>query len=156
MKFIQGQNRTQAFLFPVSLDQSVGPDNEVRLIDIFADSLPLADIGFVMDYKHPYVTINRQWGYNYILAKKRKELASSDVGFMFIAYNLRRIINIIGQKRLRECLQVLLYSIFHPWRTIMVETELFLRPLRECRKVLLNLKYLFNLNRFTIDLLNFI
>jgi transposase len=50
MKFIQGQDRSQAFLFPVSLDQSVGPDNEVRLIDIFADSLPLADFGFMMDY----------------------------------------------------------------------------------------------------------
>ncbi len=30
------------------------------------------------------------------MTKKTKERASSDVGFIFTAYNLRRIINIIG------------------------------------------------------------
>ena len=30
MKFIQGQDRTQINLFPVSLDQSIDPDNEVQ------------------------------------------------------------------------------------------------------------------------------
>jgi len=39
LKFIKGHDRTQAYLFPVSLDQSIDPDNEVRLIDLFADSL---------------------------------------------------------------------------------------------------------------------
>lgn len=106
--------------------------------------------------EHPYGTIKRQWGYNYILTKKGKEQASADVGFMFISYNLRRIINIIGQKRLRECLQGLLFHVFHPWRTILVETGLFSRSLKECRKILLNLKYLFNLNRYIKDILNFI
>lgn len=48
MKFIQGHDRTQTHLFPVSLDQSVDPDNEVRLIDLFVESLPLADFGFKM------------------------------------------------------------------------------------------------------------
>jgi hypothetical protein len=106
--------------------------------------------------EHPYGTIKRQWGYNYILTKKGKERASADVGFMFIAYNLRRIINIIGQKRLRECLQGPLSSVFHLWRAKMVEIGHFFRSLEECRKVLLNPKYLFNLNIFTKDLLNFI
>jgi len=32
MKFIKGQNRTQSFLFPVSLEQSIAQDNEVRVI----------------------------------------------------------------------------------------------------------------------------
>lgn len=48
MKFIQGNDRTQTHLFPVSLDQSIDPDNEVRLIDLFVESLPLADYGFKM------------------------------------------------------------------------------------------------------------
>jgi len=39
MKFIKGQDRSQTHLFPVSLDQSIDDDNEVRLIDIFVDSL---------------------------------------------------------------------------------------------------------------------
>ena len=106
--------------------------------------------------EHPYGTIKRQWGYNYVLTKKGKERASADVGFMLISYNLRRIINIIGQKRLRECLQGLLFHVFHCWPTILLEIELFSRSLKEFRKILLNLKYLFYLNRFTKDLLNFI
>jgi len=50
MKFIQGHNRTQIALFPVSLDESISPDNEVRIIDLFVDSLSLKDYGFRMDF----------------------------------------------------------------------------------------------------------
>lgn len=50
MKFIQGHNRTQINLFPVSLDQSIDPDNEVRIIDLFVDSLSVKDYGFRMDF----------------------------------------------------------------------------------------------------------
>lgn len=46
MKFIKGQDRTQTHLFPVTLDQSIDPENEVRLIDLFVDSLPLGNFGF--------------------------------------------------------------------------------------------------------------
>jgi len=50
MKFIQGHNRNQINLFPVSLDQSINPDNEVRIIDLFVDSLSIKDYGFRMDF----------------------------------------------------------------------------------------------------------
>jgi len=50
MKFIQGHNRNQINLFPVSLDQSIDPDNEVRIIDLFVDSLSIKDYGFRMDF----------------------------------------------------------------------------------------------------------
>jgi len=50
MKFIQGQDRHQTILFPVSLEQAIDPDNEVRIIDLFVDSLPLKDYGFKADY----------------------------------------------------------------------------------------------------------
>ena len=50
MKFIQGHNRTQINLFPVSLDQSIDPDNEVRMIDLFVDSLSIRDYGFRTDF----------------------------------------------------------------------------------------------------------
>jgi len=50
------------------------------------------------------------------------ERASADVGFMFTAYNLRRIINIIGQKNLKEYLKRVLFAVFYPcmplWRQI--------------------------------------
>lgn len=45
--------------------------------------------------EHPYGTIKRQWGFNYITTKKTKQRASADVGLMFIAYNLKRIGNIL-------------------------------------------------------------
>ena len=57
--------------------------------------------------EHPYGTIKRQWGFSYILTKKGMERASSDVGFMFIAYNLRRIIRILGKDQLMKYLRIL-------------------------------------------------
>jgi len=66
--------------------------------------------------EHPYGTIKRQWGFSYILTKKGKERASADVGLMFVAYNLRRLMNIIESERLKKYLSmlILLFSrIFH-------------------------------------------
>jgi transposase len=60
--------------------------------------------------EHPYGTIKRQWGYSYILTKKGKARASADVGFMFIAYNLRRIGNIMAADVLKEYLRILVSS----------------------------------------------
>jgi hypothetical protein len=57
--------------------------------------------------EHPYGTIKRQWGFSYILTKKGVSRAASDVGFMFIAYNLRRIGNILTGDRLKEYLRIL-------------------------------------------------
>lgn len=58
--------------------------------------------------EHPYGTIKRQWGFSYILTKKGISRASSDVGFMFIAYNLRRIGNILTRDQLKEYLRILI------------------------------------------------
>lgn len=55
--------------------------------------------------EHPYGTIKRQWGFSYILTKKYMERAEADVGLMFTAYNLRRLINIIGTKALQSYLE---------------------------------------------------
>ena len=55
--------------------------------------------------EHPYGTLKRQWGYSYILTKKSMERASADVGLMMTAYNVRRVINIIGMKVLMTYLQ---------------------------------------------------
>jgi transposase len=55
--------------------------------------------------EHPFGTIKRQWGFSYIMTKKGSQRASADVGFMLIAYNLRRIINILGMEGLRKYLQ---------------------------------------------------
>ena len=57
--------------------------------------------------EHPFGTIKRQWGYSYVLSKKGMKSASADVGLMLVAYNLRRILHIVGWERmlayLRTC-----------------------------------------------------
>jgi len=63
--------------------------------------------------EHPFGTIKRQWGFSYILTKRGINRAGADVGFIFIAYNLRRIINILGHDLLKEYLRILV-SLFLP------------------------------------------
>jgi len=58
--------------------------------------------------EHPYGTIKRQWGFSYIITKKTIQRASADVGFMMTAYNLRRLINIIGITKFKEYLEGIL------------------------------------------------
>ena len=48
MKFIQGKNREQSILFPESLDQIIDQDNEVRIIDLFVESINISDFKFVV------------------------------------------------------------------------------------------------------------
>ena len=48
--YIQGQSRTQTSLFPVSLETSIDDDNEVRIIDLFVDSLKIEKYGFKVDF----------------------------------------------------------------------------------------------------------
>lgn len=50
--------------------------------------------------EHPFGTMKRQWGFDHITTKKSINRASSDVGFIFIAYNLTRLMNIIGVNKL--------------------------------------------------------
>lgn len=45
-RFVQGIDRTQATLFPESLDEYVTEENPVRVIDVFIDQLELSKLGF--------------------------------------------------------------------------------------------------------------
>ncbi len=45
-RFIEGVNRSQDTLFPERLDDFIGDDNPVRVIDAFVDELDLLDLGF--------------------------------------------------------------------------------------------------------------
>ncbi|MEO5909747.1 MAG: IS1182 family transposase [Pelobium sp.] len=62
--------------------------------------------------EHPYGTIKRQWGFYYIITKKGMKRASADVGLMFIAYNLRRLINIIDKSNFKKFLQELAFTFY--------------------------------------------
>ena len=135
MKFIQGHSRNQINLFPVSLDQSIDPDNEVRIIDLFVDSLSIKDYGFRMDYNvqttvdsknnipidYKVTNQNDSKAMGNMVQRAKSILGcndftalydkgyhtGSDVGFMFIAFNLRRIISILGKDQMMEYLRIL-------------------------------------------------
>lgn len=62
--------------------------------------------------EHPYGVIKRQWGFYYIMTKKSIKRASADVGFMFTAFNLRRLINIVGKNEFKKYLKELVLSYF--------------------------------------------
>ncbi len=62
--------------------------------------------------EHPFGTMKRQWGFDHIMTKRTKERASSDVGLIFISYNLRRLINIIGISKLGTYLKEALLNLF--------------------------------------------
>ena len=45
-RFVEGIDRAQSTLFPECLEDWIGEDNPVRVIDAFVDALDLADLGF--------------------------------------------------------------------------------------------------------------
>lgn len=62
--------------------------------------------------EHPYGIIKRQWGFYYITTKKGIKRASADVGLMFVAFNLRRLMNIIDKKAFKKFLQEIAFLFF--------------------------------------------
>ena len=57
--------------------------------------------------EHPYGIIKRQWGFYYIMTKKGIKRASADVGLMFTAFNLRRMMNINDKNEFKKFLKEL-------------------------------------------------
>ncbi len=55
MKFKQGHNRQQTHLFPVSLDASIDPDNEARIIDLFVESLHIFESIFRLSEEYSFL-----------------------------------------------------------------------------------------------------
>ena len=68
-------------------------------------------------------------------ARKGKQRASADVGFMFIAYNLRRIINIVGKNALKKYLEVLVLLVSGKYRSIRLKISL-LKAIKYLHKIL--------------------
>ena len=75
--------------------------------------------------EHPYGTIKRQWGFSYVLTKKGIQRASADVGLMFVAYNIRRIMNILGKDELEKYLKEVVLIFSGQIRYISLQISLF-------------------------------
>ena len=79
--------------------------------------------------EHPYGTIKRQWGFNYIITKKYIQRAEADFGFIMTAYNLRRIINIIGARNLGKYMK----GVFQHFLLKIKRFQLFLSQINQIR-----------------------
>ena len=75
--------------------------------------------------EHLYGTIKRQWGFSYIMTKKYIHRASADVGFMMIAYNLKRIMNIVSYELLYKHLEEIITKVFYIFRLIWIKITAF-------------------------------
>jgi transposase len=67
--------------------------------------------------EHPFGTIKRQWGYTYTLLKGIEKV-EAEIGLMFTAYNLRRLISIFGVKELIDRLLLFFINIVKIWLII--------------------------------------
>jgi len=59
--------------------------------------------------EHTYGIIKRQWGFYFITTKKGLKRASADVGLMFVAFNLRRLMNILDKNVFKQFLRELVF-----------------------------------------------
>lgn len=62
--------------------------------------------------EHTYGTIKRQWGFYFVSTKKGIKRAAADIGLMFTAFNLRRLMNSIEKSTLKKFLQELVSLFF--------------------------------------------
>ena len=85
--------------------------------------------------EHPYGTIKRQWGFSYITTKKYIHRASADVGLMFVAYNIRRLISILGENRLKNYLEKVVFSVSGLKRKLILNLVRF-NASKFCRSII--------------------
>jgi transposase len=106
--------------------------------------------------EHPYGTIKRQWGFSYILTKKGINRASADVGLIMTAYNIRRIINIVGLKTLREYLKTVVSFILEKMALLKVKLSnksSFVNQLKNMKPILFKgLKQLYLIRKLTVQI----
>jgi hypothetical protein len=58
--------------------------------------------------EHPFGTIKRQWGFDYTLLKGFKKV-DAESSLIFLAYNFKRCMSIMGKKKMKKALKTLIY-----------------------------------------------
>jgi hypothetical protein len=82
--------------------------------------------------EHTYGTIKRQWCFSYICTKRGLKRASADVGLMFAALNLRRLLNSIEKKVLKQYFSELVSLSFANIAPLKPFSALWLMPTITC------------------------
>ena len=66
MKYIEGKDRRQSSLFPISLEDTIENDNTVRAIDTFVNGIDMEKLGF--------------WLIRFVLCHRFRSHCASDFG----------------------------------------------------------------------------
>src|SRR5690625_6641677 len=79
----------------------------------------------------PVLSLSK-WGFDHVMTKKTIKRSSADIGLVFVAYNLRRIFNILSSELLKKYLRALdfYFSVFRThfkliYRIIILKFEIF-------------------------------
>ncbi len=123
-RFIEGEARTQVTLLPECLDDYVAEENSVRVVDVFVDELDLGALGFEgvdpaapgrpayhpavlrvrkRTVEHPFGTLKQWMGATHFLTRKLAGV-SAEMSLNVLAYNLKRVMKIIGGNGLMKAL----------------------------------------------------
>ncbi len=89
LAYIQGEGRNQGTLFPEVLDDLVPDDHMCRVVDAFAGQLDMEKLGF----GHPRLLLRGQADAHTVLS------------LAVMAYNLKRMANVLGISQLTRALQ---------------------------------------------------
>jgi DDE family transposase len=75
-RYVEGEDRSQAILFPDRLDDYIAEDNPVRVIDVFVDELDLAEVGFEGMEPEPTGRPGRitRWEHEHVLEAMQRRL----------------------------------------------------------------------------------
>ena len=65
--------------------------------------------------EHPFGTIKRSWGFYYTLLKG-KEKVNGEYSLVFLAYNMRRAVSILGINGLLKRIKATFFNIFALWQ----------------------------------------
>lgn len=123
MAYIQGEGRHQGTLFPVTLDDLVPADHVCHVIDAFVEMLAMSELRFERSqaaetgrpgYDPRDLLKLYPYGYlNQIRSSRRLEAerllmrglsgAKVEIGLATMAYNLKRITNVLGATKLASC-----------------------------------------------------
>jgi hypothetical protein len=71
--------------------------------------------------EHPFGTIKRQWGYNYTLLKTIPKV-QTEFSIIFLCYNIRRVMSILGIEGIKEALKVGIINLFRSIAIVISHT----------------------------------
>jgi hypothetical protein len=98
-RFVVGDDRGQSTLFPERLDDYLGEDNPVR-----ANRNPTKMRLRRQTVEHPFGTIKSWMGSTHFQMKTLKHV-STEMALHVLAYNMKRVISILGVGGLMEAIR---------------------------------------------------